>query len=284
MIGEIPGVSVEQNFSSRRELHDANVHRGLMRGIAPRGYSIVLSGGYVDDEDNGDMIIYTGEGGRDQGTGRQVADQALNGGNLALANNHREGIPVRVTRGSRLYSPYAPNNGFRYDGLYRIDDCWHDTGRDGYRIWRYRLTRLSGYKSLPKKPTLFHPAGQDQPERTKVYISRIIRNTELGNDVKAMYDHACQISGVRLDTPTGPYAEACHIRPLGRPHNGPDWIENILCLSPNMHALFDLGAITLTDDLQVVGMDDNNFITVNHTLSVECIRYHREHIYKGEKF
>jgi hypothetical protein len=31
----------------------------------------------VDDEDLGDVIIYTGEGGRDSTTGRQVADQQL---------------------------------------------------------------------------------------------------------------------------------------------------------------------------------------------------------------
>jgi putative restriction endonuclease len=43
-----------------------------MSGIVPHGSSIVLSGGYVDDEDLGDMIIYTGEGGRDAATGRQI--------------------------------------------------------------------------------------------------------------------------------------------------------------------------------------------------------------------
>ena len=52
-------------FSDRRGLHDRGVHRGLMRGIAPAGSSIVLSGGYPDDEDFGDRVIYTGEGGCD---------------------------------------------------------------------------------------------------------------------------------------------------------------------------------------------------------------------------
>jgi hypothetical protein len=47
-----------------------------MNGIAPNGTSIVLSGGYVDDLDEGDLIVYTGEGGRDPGTGRQIADQS----------------------------------------------------------------------------------------------------------------------------------------------------------------------------------------------------------------
>jgi hypothetical protein len=36
-----------------------------MNGTATRGLSIVLSGGYMDDEDLADVIIYTGEAGRD---------------------------------------------------------------------------------------------------------------------------------------------------------------------------------------------------------------------------
>jgi putative restriction endonuclease len=86
--------SLGKTHLSRRELHDAGIHRGLMRGIAPQGLSIVLSGGYVDDQDLGDEIIYTGEGGRDADTGGQIADQTLSRGNLYLAQNCQKGIPV----------------------------------------------------------------------------------------------------------------------------------------------------------------------------------------------
>jgi putative restriction endonuclease len=96
-----------------------------------------------------------------------------------------------------------------------------------------------------------------------------------------MYNYHCQISGVRLDTPIGPYAEACHIRPVGEPHNGPDMPGNVLCLSPNMHVLFDHGAIALSDDLLVLGIDAHISVDPNHNLNIDCIRYHREHIYKG---
>lgn len=281
MVGDIPGVHVGQIFPNRKALHDANVHRGLMRGIAPGGYSIVLSGGYVDDEDNGDTIIYTGEGGRDAVTGRQVADQTLTGGNLSLANNYREGIPVRVTRGYKLDSPHAPVEGYRYDGLFRIDDCWHDRGADGFLVWRYRLLSLETDAQPQAQATAMVPEGQEQPGRSKVYTTRVIRSSDVGNHVKGLYGHKCQVSGVRLDTPTGPYAEACHIQPLGRPHNGPDTVGNVLCLSPNMHVLFDQGAISLTDDLQVLGRGSALTIEPGHELSLDCIRYHREHIYKG---
>ncbi len=91
MIGEIGGIPPGTKFKDRRELHDAGVHCGHMVGIAAKGgESIVLSGGYVDDEDEGDVIIYTGEGGRGSKSGRQIAYQTLTRGNLALFNHYRE--------------------------------------------------------------------------------------------------------------------------------------------------------------------------------------------------
>ena len=87
MVGDIDGIAEGTVFASRRDLHAAGIHRGLQRGIGTKGESIVLSGGYVDDEDLGDLIIYTGEGGRDVRTGRQIADQTMTGGNLALAQS-----------------------------------------------------------------------------------------------------------------------------------------------------------------------------------------------------
>jgi putative restriction endonuclease len=95
----LPGVRPGTFFRDRQELHERKLHRGLQRGIAPHGSSIVHSGGYVDDEDMSDVIIYTGEGGRDPNTGRQIADQRLISGNKALAENHLSGIPIRVHRG-----------------------------------------------------------------------------------------------------------------------------------------------------------------------------------------
>ena len=279
MIGDIEGVEVGRVFESRRELHDAGVHRGLQQGIGAAGASVVLSGGYVDDVDDGDTIIYTGEGGRDPATGRQIADQALTRGNLALARNCREGNPIRVCRGYNLESAHAPQRGYRYDGLYRIENYWAEVGIDGYRVWRYRLVRIFNDEQLTAESIITTPEGQERPGRSTVYSTRVIRNSRIGNYVKNLYNHTCQITGVRLETPSGPYAEACHIRPVGRPHNGPDVVENVLCLSPNMHVLFDFGAITLSDDFNLSGMDGDLTLHPNHNLSLESIRYHRRHIY-----
>jgi putative restriction endonuclease len=31
---------------------------------------------------------------------------------------------------------------YRYDGLYRITAHWQETGKSGFRIWRFRLERI----------------------------------------------------------------------------------------------------------------------------------------------
>ena len=66
VFGHIPGYPVGSWFENRAELADARVHRHRQAGIsgsASKGAdSIVLSGGYEDDQDFGDLIIYTGYG------------------------------------------------------------------------------------------------------------------------------------------------------------------------------------------------------------------------------
>lgn len=146
IFGHMPAYPVGSCFASRAELVRTGVHGARIAGIAGSGRvgarSVVLNGGYEDTEDYGTVIIYTGHGGRDADTGRQVSHQTLTGGNLALALNAETGLPVRVIRGFRHPSPYAPRAGYRYDGLYRVETYWCETGKSGFRIWRYRLCQL----------------------------------------------------------------------------------------------------------------------------------------------
>lgn len=146
VFGHVPGYAVGSRFGSRAELSEAGVHRPRVAGISGSvregADSVVLSGGYEDDLDLGDEIVYVGHGGRDRETGRQVADQNFDRGNRALAVSSLEGLPVRVVRGADHPSTHSPGSGYRYDGLYRVDDYWHDTGRSGFRVWRFRLIKL----------------------------------------------------------------------------------------------------------------------------------------------
>jgi putative restriction endonuclease len=105
----VNGIEVGQLFADRREAADAGVHKPLQAGIsgsAGEGAdSIVLNGGYEDDEDNGEVILYTGHGGNDPQSRRQVANQELTGGNAALAKSYLDGLPVRVIRGPTQSRP-----------------------------------------------------------------------------------------------------------------------------------------------------------------------------------
>ncbi|XP_072032626.1 E3 ubiquitin-protein ligase UHRF1-like [Amphiura filiformis] len=164
--GEIPGIHVGQLWKFRVTVSEAGVHRPHVAGIHGReiegAYSIVLAGGYEDDKDCGDYFYYTGSGGRDlsgnKRTAEQSCDQKLTKMNQALARNcaapinnkqgneakdWKAGKPVRVIRSckGRKHSKYAPEEGNRYDGLYKVQKYWPEKGKSGFIVWRYLLKR-----------------------------------------------------------------------------------------------------------------------------------------------
>jgi putative restriction endonuclease len=78
------------------------------------------------------------------------------------------------------------------------------------------------------------------------------------------------------------YAEGAHIRPLGRPHDGPDIEANVLCLCPDDHVRFDYGAIVLTDTLEILDAIESTSLgqlrtVAGHVIDPAYVRYHREH-------
>jgi putative restriction endonuclease len=64
VFGHISGNPVGTTYVNREAAADARVHRPNQGGIwgGKDAESIVVSGGYVDDQDYGDVIIYTGQG------------------------------------------------------------------------------------------------------------------------------------------------------------------------------------------------------------------------------
>ncbi|XP_030598181.1 E3 ubiquitin-protein ligase UHRF2 isoform X1 [Archocentrus centrarchus] len=148
------------------EVSEAGVHRPHVGGIHGRSndgsYSLVLAGGFEDEVDRGDEFTYTGSGGRDLSGNKRIGehsfDQTLTHMNRALAlncdaplndkdgaesRNWRAGKPVRVVRSSkgRRISKYAPEEGNRYDGIYKVVKYWPEIGKCGYLVWRYLLRR-----------------------------------------------------------------------------------------------------------------------------------------------
>jgi putative restriction endonuclease len=161
-----------------------------------------------------------------------------------------------------------------------VADYWSDVGHSGFRIYRYRLHALS--ESEPRAEASPLPDGVDTPSRIPTTVQRIVRNTDVTNWVKELYNYICRICGQRLETPSGWYAEGAHIRPLGRPHDGPDAPGNVLCLCPNDHVLFDRGALLVSDELEVLDASSRNVIgrlqiDERHSVDLEQLRYHRNH-------
>jgi len=283
VFGEIPGFPIGSTFRNRGEASQAWVHRPPRQGISGNrrdgANSIVVSGGYADDEDLGSEIIYTGAGGNDPRTKRQIADQSLDQpGNAELVTSQLQGLPVRVLRGAGGDPNFSPKSGFRYDGLFRVSDHWSQIGRDGFRIWRFRLEALSIEETQGWRPEL--PEGTPVPKRLRSMVTRVVRSTEVSNSVKRMYSDSCQICGVVLNVPGRTISEGAHIRGLGRPHFGPDTPGNILCLCPNHHTLLDSGGIYITDQLEVRSMHHDALTSLKvapgHILDADHLRYHRE--------
>ncbi|XP_034752581.1 E3 ubiquitin-protein ligase UHRF2-like [Etheostoma cragini] len=164
--GPIPGIPVGATWKFRVQVSEAGVHRPHVGGIHGRSndgsYSLVLAGGFEDEVDRGDEFTYTGSGGRDLSGNKRIGehsfDQTLTHMNRALAlncdaplndkdgaesRNWRAGKPVRVVRSSkgRRISKYAPEEGNRYDGIYKVVKYWPEIGKCGYLVWRYLLRR-----------------------------------------------------------------------------------------------------------------------------------------------
>lgn len=293
VFGEIAGQLPGTRYENRAELARAGVHRPLEAGISASesegADSIVISGGYEDDEDYGNLIVYTGHGGRDMRTGRQVADQKFRRGNRALARNWELGRPVRVTRGHDGDPRYSPESGFRYDGLFNVESYWSDRGQSGFLVWRYRLVRNEDSLELADREDDQYPTELEsgRAPRINTTVQRLVRNTAVTNWVKELHGYRCQVCGEILMTPAGPYAEGAHIRALGRPHDGPDIASNVLCLCPNDHVRFDSGAIYIDDDHVIVDRATASSLgrlrsVTKHVVVMAYLRYHREHFGAGE--
>jgi len=275
VFGEINNVVVGTEFSSRAELAASGIHKPTQAGISGSSTkgadSIVVSGGYEDDEDYGDYLIYGGQAGFDPNTKLQNENAELSRGNLALVVSYNRGLPVRVTRGlgSRQHT-------YRYDGLYLVERWWVDRGKSGFRIYRFALRKIDDKPISTPAGELPLPASNQEPDRVKSYTTRIVRDTLAAEAVKNAYQYACQTCSTRIERPGGAYAQGAYIRPLGRPHNGPDTADNILCLCPNCHVLFDGWAFAIEDDGTLIGALNGCLIEVEtHTVNRQHLGYHR---------
>jgi hypothetical protein len=133
----------------------------------------------------------------------------------------------------------------------------------------------AAFWQLIQNPPLAYDTEPPDPGRVSVHTSRIVRDTAAAYGLKVQYSFKCQLCGTALQYgPTAFYAEVHHLRPLGRPHNGPDAQDNMLVLCPNHHALFDLGVPAFVEDdrASINGRIYN--ITYTHRLAPEHVAYY----------
>tara|TARA_B100000900_G_C20510482_1_gene687765 strand:+ start:83 stop:1237 length:1155 start_codon:yes stop_codon:yes gene_type:complete len=283
IFGHIEGVKVGQIFDSREELALSGVHTPPMHGIWGRedegSSSIVISGGYEDDIDNLDYILYTGQGGQDAPGGKQVADQEFTRGNKGLLLSKDYNLPVRVTRGFQV--EHGPDEGYRYDGLYYVTLCERVIGKSGYYVCRFHLESEKTLGEIEDSLEGTLPESYEKTDRTETTVSKIKRSIKLREKIKKMYDHKCQVCGIRLEKPNGAIAIGAHIKGLGKPHNGPDAINNMLCLCPNHHDQFDaLSFYIESSNMEIVGLEQfkNKKLVIKpkHKIDTEFLDYQKE--------
>lgn len=246
--------------------------------------------------------------------------------NAALRRSYERGHPLRIIRGWKGDQRYSPIDCYRYDGLYEITEirtaiskspapdgtpieiCQFDLKRlpeelqDPTSMERQISDLLERHEELqleelePLEGEIAEGAEEELlqeekfPETRSARVQRLVRDAAVIRNVKALYDGECQVCGLRLLGPDGkPYSEGAHIRPLGKPHRGPDVEPNVLCLCPNCHVRLDIGAIVIEDDWSIVvraGALGGNVQPKlkrhrKHKIHLDYVRYHRKR-WQGE--
>mgnify|MGYP001274331356 CR=1 FL=1 len=137
------------------------------------------------------------------------------------------------------------------------------------------IQSLSGYQYFTASEIVLLELFLDKPNpviardeviRKARSVEVLLRDQSLVSKVKMLYNDTCQICGLRLKLRKGMYySEVHHIKPLGKPFNGPDCIENMICVCPNHHILLDFKAIPIAVETMKI---------VLHEIGSEYINFH----------
>nr|POE52289.1 isoform 2 of e3 ubiquitin-protein ligase orthrus 2 [Quercus suber] len=110
---------------------------GIAGAKGQGAYSVVVSGGLdpegkpYPDEDHGDWLLYCGTDSK----------EGISANTAQMLENNKNQRPVRLLRSHNLKSRWAPQLGFRYDGLYEVKSAeLIDPSKSRYQ---FRLERVS---------------------------------------------------------------------------------------------------------------------------------------------
>ena len=193
-------------------------------------------------------------------------------------------LPVRVTRGFQIKN--GPKKGYRYDGLYYVSRYERVKGKSGFYICRFHLSSEKPIETLEKEIKKNLKPNYKRADRASSTVNRIKRDVSLAENIKEIYEYKCQICNVYLKTPSGGIAIGAHIKGLGKPHNGPDVIENMICLCPNHHTQFDYyGFYIEPESFEIKGLNgfEGKKITLNkkHKIENRFLKYHKKEYTKN---
>ncbi|RMY58845.1 hypothetical protein D0865_02388 [Hortaea werneckii] len=119
-------------------------------------FSCVIAGGLAPDNqpypniDKGDTVYYCGT---------DSNDGSVTEGTSRLIESKESGKPIRLIRSHKLKNEYAPEKGFRYDGLYTIVDFeMLDRPNSKRQRHRFKMVRIPGQPPMRgtgdgKRPT-----------------------------------------------------------------------------------------------------------------------------------
>ena len=186
---------------------------------------------------------------------KQLYEEILLIRNEKFSDSWKAVVRATIERNSSDSLAYAGKN----DIFYSVDGL-------GNGIWGLRE-----YTFEEKEHDILKE--DEEPYRVNQNIKRIIRDTKIIKELKALYDNTCQICSCKIKIDTNKYySEGHHIKPLGSPHNGPDVKENIIILCPNCHVKFDNGVI----DISKLKINENKY----HKIDEQYNTYYDEHIKK----
>jgi len=163
----------------------------------------------------------------------------------------------------------------RDDGLV----VFHDRGR-------YSLNVEHPTVEVETPPPVL-PPGRARPALRTALTTMRLRDTVLGLTLKRLYRHKCQVCLKGVPLAGADYVESHHLRPLGRPHEGPDTPGNIIVVCPNHHVMFDRGAAAIQPPrltlvhakAKVFRPNQRLHVVSGHTLARFHIRYHYKNIF-----
>jgi hypothetical protein len=141
---------------------------GITASPTDGAYSVIMAGGMdpkgrpYPNIDNGDDVLYCGT----DNTNPEV--DAPSHDTKAMLVNHATEKPVRLFRSSNLNNKYAPELGFRYDGLYSVKG-YEKMDPDGERRNRHRfqLVRCDGQDPIRSDGPAKRPTAQEVEEYEK---------------------------------------------------------------------------------------------------------------------